>query len=335
MRPMSENDSPDFTRRWANVASPRLGARAIEASDEFFADKERMIQDAAPVFIADKFDDHGKWMDGWETRRRRQPGHDYCIVQLATRCVLHGVDIDTAHFTGNYPQAASIDVCTARYAPGPDAEWREVVPRTELQGNNHHYIPLDAAGPADFLRLNIYPDGGVARLRVHGEPSYDWSVVSADTLIELSAFAHGGRIVAYNDAHYGSPWSILTPGRGVNMGDGWETRRRRTPGHDWIIVALGSAGTINGIEVDTAHFKGNYPAACSVQAALKPVDGEAGWTNEAGDWPFLLDKADLGPDSVHVFDGKDIEISSPVNVVRLNIYPDGGISRFRLFGRKT
>ena len=327
----TSDDAPDFTRQWANLASARLGARAIEASDEFFAEKGRMLRDTAPVFIADKYDDNGKWMDGWETRRRRTPGHDYCIVRLATRGILHGLDIDTAHFTGNYPQAASVDIRASD--DGSGAEWREIVPRMELSGDRHHYVALDRAGPAACLRLNIFPDGGVARLRVFGEPDYDWSAVSPNSLIELSAFAHGGRIVAYNDSHYGSPWSILTPGRGVNMGDGWETRRRRTPGHDWIVVALGAAGVVERVEVDTAHFKGNYPESCSIQAGPMRADPGGDWDRETRDWPVLLERVKLKPDALHVFERANLNPLGPIDAARLNIHPDGGISRLRLFGK--
>jgi allantoicase len=332
---MSPNEEPEFTRRWANMASARLGAQAIAASDEFFAPKDRMLDDAPPVFIADKFDANGKWMDGWETRRRRTPGHDYCVVKLAARCLLHGIYIDTMHFTGNYPEAASVDVCVSPKTPGPDTVWRNVIPQTSLMGNNHHFIPLDGVGPADFLRLNIYPDGGVARLRVYGEASFDWGAVPSETVVELSAFAHGGKIVAYNDAHYGPPWPILTPGRGVNMGDGWETRRRRTPGHDWIIVALGTAGHIECVEVDTAHFKGNYPDACSLQATSIAAGSDPGWANDADGWPVLLEKSKLQADHIHRFSGADLNSVGAANVVRLNIFPDGGVSRLRLIGRKA
>jgi len=322
--------APSFTRQWANLASKRLGAAVLSASDDFFADKARLIADTEPVFIPGKYDDHGKWMDGWETRRRRQPGHDHCIIRLATRAELLGLDIDTAHFTGNYPDSASVDI-----RDGEDGAWREVLPDTKLSGNSHHYFPLQDAGPADQLRLNIYPDGGVARLRAYGKPAFDWDKVAADTQVELSALVHGGAILAYNDAHFGSPWPVLTFGRGVDMGDGWETRRRREPGHDWLVFALGAAGIIERIEIDTAHFKGNYPGSFSIQAAR--MDGEPGpdWAEAAGQWPALISETPLGPDAVHEFGADKLHALGPINAARLNIFPDGGISRIRLFGRKA
>lgn len=320
---------PAFTTQWANLASARLGAKVASVTDEFFAKADRMLQDSAPVFIPGKFDDHGKWMDGWETRRRREPGWDSGIITLAARGVLHGLDIDTTHFTGNYPEEASVEIRDAT-----TDDWREVLPRSRLAGNTHNYFPLSPAGPASELRLNIFPDGGIARLRAYGAPAFDWDTVPGDGQIELSAFAHGGRIVSYNDAHYGSPWVILTPGRGVNMGDGWETRRRRTPGHDWLILGLGTRGAIERVEVDTAHFKGNYPGHCALQAVATDED-ETSWANSAEDWPLLLAKTALGPDAQHHFGPDQLAPLGPVNAVRLNIYPDGGISRIRLFGKKA
>jgi allantoicase len=326
---------PDFAVGGINLASPRLGSQAILASDEFFADKARLLQDAEPIFIADKYDENGKWMDGWESRRRRGSGHDFCIVRLGVKGQVHGVDIDTRHFTGNYPPAASIDaaLCDDVLAGAP--EWREIVPTTSLGPSRRHLIGVSDRGIYNHLRLNIYPDGGVARLRVYGEPVADWEGKDKTARYELSALKNGGRIIGYNDAHYGSVWTMLLDGRGINMGDGWETRRRREPGNDWIIVRLGAAGTVDRIEVDTAHYKGNYPDRCSVSAALVRSFSETSITSEAMFWPELMSEQKLEADKIHVFEGNKIAKLGPVNHVRLNIFPDGGISRLRIFGRLT
>ncbi|MCO5176454.1 MAG: hypothetical protein M9890_05720 [Thermomicrobiales bacterium] len=229
---MSANDTvPDFVTRWPNLAQPRLGAEVISATDEFFAAKERMIQAEPPVRIPGKFDDHGGWMDGWETRRKRGPGYDHCVVRLGRVALLYGVDIDTSYFTGNFPPSASID---GRL----DGEWTEIVPPTNLGGNAHHYVEVEQPGPWRELRLNIYPDGGVARQRVHGRFVFDAAQESGD-LVELSGLMQGGRPVAWSDAHYGWPGKVFLPDRGINMGDGWETSRRRVPGNEWLI-----AGTV-------------------------------------------------------------------------------------------
>ena len=324
---------PDFATRYVNLASARLGAAAVSATDEFFAPKDRMLADAPAVFIADKYDDHGKWMDGWETRRRRDGGRDHCIVKLAWPGIIHGLDIDTSHFTGNYPPAASIEACMSEAEPADDADWVTLQPAMSLAGNSHHFAAVERAGPFNWLRVNMFPDGGIARLRVYGEPWCDWSARDRNAVHELTALENGGRIVAYNNAHYGSPWALLAPGRGADMGDGWETRRRREPGNDWIIVQLGAPGEIERIEVDTAHFKGNFPESCSIQAAMVEDGTDQSVITQSMFWEELLIRSQLGADSIHQFDGNAIAVLGPISHLRLNIFPDGGVSRLRLFGR--
>jgi allantoicase len=328
----SRDHLPDFVSNSVNLASPRLGSQAILASDDFFADKSRLLQDSEPVFIPDKYDQNGKWMDGWESRRRRGGGHDFCIIKLGVKGQVRGVDIDTRHFTGNYPPAASIEAVLAEARLSDKPLWREIVPMTKLGPSQQHFIAVSDRGVYDHLRLNIFPDGGVARLRVYGDPIADWEGKDRRARYELSALKNGGRIVAYNDAHYGSVWTMLLEGRGINMGDGWETRRRREPGNDWIIVKLGAAGIVDRIEVDTAHYKGNYPDRCSISAAMVPSPSDTSVISEAMFWPELLGEQKLEADKIHAFDGNTIAKLGPVNHVRLNIFPDGGISRLRIFG---
>lgn len=322
---------PDFARQAINLASPRLGSSAIFTTDDFFAPMARLLDDAPAVFIADKYDDHGKWMDGWESRRRRDGGHDFCVVKLGVKGVIHGVDIDTSHFTGNYPPAASLEGLLSDGDPGPDAEWQEIVAPTELGPSAHHFVAVARDQSFNYLRLHMYPDGGIARLRVYGDPVCDWT--RGDDTIELSAVQNGGRVITYNDSHYGDPWVILTEGRGLNMGDGWETRRRRKPGNDWIIVELGVPGIVEGIEIDTAHYKGNYPDSCSVQAAY--LGGGTGTlvVTQSMFWQELMPQKKLEMDDLRLFAGDDIAALGPVSHVKLNIFPDGGISRFRVFGK--
>jgi allantoicase len=333
MKDNPSSDLPDFARTAINLASPRLGAKVIYATDDFFADKSRLIQDAPAVFIPDKYDENGKWMDGWESRRRRGAGHDFCIVKLGVRGRLRGFDIDTSHFTGNYPPAASLEAALCDDGVTEQTQWKEVLPSSPLGANAHHFFHVADEGIYNHLRLHIYPDGGVARLRTYGEPVAQWEERGKDEVYELSALKNGGRIVAYNDAHYGSVWTMLLEGRGINMGDGWETRRRREPGNDWIIVKLGAAGRVERIEVDTAHYKGNYPDRCSVTAALIEPTSERSVVAQAMFWPELLPEQKLGPDKIHVFGSERLAKLGPLNHVRLNIFPDGGISRLRIFGR--
>lgn len=333
MTDTSDAALPPFARDAINLASAGLGARGVSATDEFFAPLERMLQDDAAVFIADKYDDHGKWMDGWESRRRRGPGHDHAVVRLAAPGRILGFDVDTAHFTGNYPPACSIEACRSDSDPDDAAAWTQLLPRSPLGPSARHFFDCADHGIWSHVRLHIYPDGGVARLRVYGEPQFD---IATDEEADLASALNGARVLAYSDAHYGRVWRMLAPGRGVDMGDGWETRRRRTPGHDWIIVKLAARGRIERALIDTAHYKGNYPDRCSLAGAdLGSLGGEldAMVVNSSMFWEEMLPPQPLQPDHEHDFSAGEIRDVGPVTHVRLNIFPDGGISRLRLFGR--
>ena len=312
-----------------NLASPRMGTEIHSVSDDFFAEAPRMLADTVPVFVPDKFDDHGKWMDGWESRRRRHGGHDWCILHLGETGTIRLVDINTAHFTGNYPPGAMLEAAYCADGNIDKAEWKTVIGDTKLGPDAHHLLTAHDVGPVNIVRLNIYPDGGIARLRLFGDVQRNWSD-HGDVPAELSALRSGGCILGYNDAHYGDVNALISEGRGQTMGDGWETRRRREPGHDWIVVRLGTAGLISDIEVDTAHFKGNYPDRCSFQAAL--IEGDVD-LDAAENWPELMGEKSLLADNIHKFNHADINDVGPINVVRLNIFPDGGVSRLRLFGK--
>ena len=323
-----ESNFPEFAQDAVNLASEKLGAVAVDCSDDFFADKQRLLSDAEPEFHKGRFDAHGQYMDGWESRRRRSGGFDWCVVQLAVPGIIAGFDINTAHFTGNYPPGASIQGASSIDRPTDD-DWFDLLGEVSLHGNSHHfYAALTHDQPIRWVRLNIYPDGGVARLKVYGQPVADEVKPGAE--LELSALKLGGKIVAYSDAHYGNPEVILTPGRGVNMGDGWETARRRVPGNEWIIVKLGVPGVIERVEVDTAHFKGNYPGGYSLQAAFMPNLGKDAIVTQAMFWDEVLAYEPLTADAIHPF---QVGSDAPVTHVKLNTYPDGGISRLRIFGK--
>ncbi len=325
------NDHP--FHQWVRLEQPRLGTRVIFATNDFFADKSRLIEPAEPVFVADKYDGDGKWMDGWESRRKREPGHDFCVVKLGIPGVVHGFDIDTSHFTGNFPPHASIDACMSQEEnPGEDADWSELLPKVELQGDSHHFLAVDDDHAYTHLRLNIYPDGGIARLRVYGEVQPNRNDIDAGEVIDLLALENGGRALLCNDEHFGSMHNLNVSGRGVNMGDGWETARRREPGNDWVILALGFPGIIEKVEIDTAHFKGNYPDRAAIQAALLTDADLDDIVFASENWATLLPESRLDMDQQHYFTDKLVK-TGVVSHVRLSIFPDGGVSRLRLFGR--
>jgi allantoicase len=320
-------ESANPFQQWIQLEQPRLGTQVTYATDEFFAAKERLIDAADPVFIDDKYDDHGKWMDGWESRRKRAPGHDYCIVKLGVPGVLHGVDIDTSFFTGNFPPQASLEACVSE-EDVPAGGWTELLGEHDLQGDAHHYLAIDSDAIWTHLRLNIFPDGGIARLRVYGEIRPD--LTSAAGSIDLVALENGGRAIDCSDEHYGSMHNLNVAGRGVNMGDGWETARRRGPGNDWVVLVLGHPGKIENVEVDTAHFKGNYPDRVSLEAAM--FDGADDVSNDSDRWKVLLPEVKLEMDKQHFFESELNDVGA-VSHVRMSIYPDGGVSRLRLHGR--
>ena len=329
---MSNTESNPF-HEWIRLEQPRLGTEVVFATDDFFAEKSRLIDPTEPVFIADKYDDNGKWMDGWESRRKRIEGHDYCVLRLGVPGVVHGFDIDTSHFTGNFPPAASIEACRSEASvPGDEADWSELLPQVELAGDSHHFHEVVSAKVYTHLRLHIYPDGGVARLRVYGEVATPAEHFAGESTIDLFALQNGGRAMLCNDEHFGSMHNLNLPGRGINMGDGWETARRRVPGNDWVILALGHPGVVEEIEIDTAHFKGNYPDAVCLQAALLDDPDPQTLEQVSGQWPELLPRQKLSMDAQHFF-RDELLSAGPVSHVRMSIFPDGGISRLRINGR--
>ena len=327
----TKKDNP--FHQWVRLEQARLGTQVVFATDDFFADKSRLIDPADPVFIADKYGDNGKWMDGWESRRKREPGHDYCIVKLGIAGVIRGFDIDTSYFTGNYPPHASIDACISQEeSPGEDAGWRELLSKVELTGDSHHFFSVDDKHAFTHLRLNIYPDGGVARLRVYGEIRPDRREIDENEIVDLLALENGGRALLCNNEHFGSMHNLTIPGRSINMGDGWETARRRVPGNDWVILALGFPGVIEKVEIDTAHFKGNYPDRAAIQGALLTDADLEDLEAASENWAVLLPESKLDMDRQQYFTDKLVKIGV-VSHVRLSIFPDGGISRLRLYGR--
>ena len=315
---------------WIRLEQPRLGTQVVYATDEFFAPKERLIDAVDPVWKDGVYDDHGKWMDGWESRRKRVEGYDYCIVRLGIPGVIRGLDIDTSFFTGNYPPAASIDVCVCdEELPGEDAAWHELLPRVDLNGDAHNYFPVDADKTVTHLRLNIFPDGGVARLRIYGEVRPDHSKLPAGASIDLVSMQNGGRALMASDEHYGSMHNLNLPDQGTHMGDGWETARRRGPGHDWVLFELGQPGVVERIEIDTSFYKGNYPDRAEIRAAM--VTSKDILDNESESWPVLLPESKLEMDCVRVFTD-ELQDVGIVSHVRMNIFPDGGVMRIRVRG---
>jgi allantoicase len=326
----------DFTEL-VDLASERLGGAVLYANDEFFAEKENLLKPSAPIFIEGKYTDRGKWMDGWESRRKRVPGFDWCIVRLGVPGRLRGVDVDTSFFRGNFPEQCSLEACavsgnaSVEDLVGEEIEWIEILPPARLEGDSHNRFAINHEERFTHLRFKIFPDGGVARLRVYGEVVPDWQRLARQSAseIDLAAVEHGGLVLACSDMFFGHRHNLIMPGRAANMSDGWETKRRRGPGFDWSIIQLGAPGIIHRVEVDTAHFKGNFPDSCSLEA----IDARGRSVEEIGKeiWTEILARTKLQAHTRHFFED-EIKAVGRVSHVRFNIFPDGGVSRLRVFG---
>ena len=317
-----------------NLASPKMGTKILAFSDDFFGEVTRMLNDKDPIFIEDKYDNHGKWMDGWESKRRRDGGNDWAILKLGSSGIISKIEIDTSYFTGNFPPFFSLEGIYSETEPNKDSNWKSLIAKTNLVGDCKNNFELNLKEKFNFVRLQIFPDGGVARIRLFGEVKYNWDRFNNEEIIELSSLKLGGSILAYNNAHYGDVSALLSEGRGKTMGDGWETRRRREPGNDWIIIKLAQKGNIEKIEIDTAHFKGNYPDRASIQAiSIDKNITTKDLIQSSENWDIILDETKLTADNIHEY---EINSNSKAEAthIRLNIYPDGGVSRLRIFGKK-
>jgi len=316
-------DPTDLASRW-------LGGSVIAASDESFGDKENLLNPAEAAFEPGRYGNRGEIVDGWETRRRREPGHDWALIRLGSPGRITSVIVDTSFFTGNFPEQCVIDACGSEGYPGPDelndpaTDWVGIVPRSRLRGDARN--AFDVSDPRRFthVRLSAFPDGGVARLRVLGQVVPDPRGLERLT-IDLASQEYGGLVVASSDDFYAAAQLLNRPDRARSMGEGWETRRRRDDGHDFVIVQLAFAGHLRNLIVDTAHFR--YNASASV--AVYGCDGNPAPPAGSPRWRAILGRTRLQPDTRHVFTVSD---EQPVAAIRLDAFPDGGLSRVRVVG---
>lgn len=377
--PMYEHHhKPKFTEL-NDLASEKVGGKILFSTDDWFAEAENLLKPEPPVWKEGVFTEFGKWMDGWETRRKRIAGWDWCVAQLGIPGIIHGIDVDTSYFTGNFAprcsvQAACLDAeFSGRGRQGRrgsaateeqfqdinrksvSENWEEIVPVSQLQPGYkttcHNYFETNSKTRFTHMRLNMYPDGGIARLRVYGRAAPNWERIEPDQLIDLVAMENGGMCIGYSDAHFGQPRNLIQPGRAEIMADGWETARKATrpailqanekgilqvPGDDWCVFRLGHPGTITKIEIDTNHFKGNFPDSCRIEGCNIPEDKETETCkiHHAEPWRIVLPATKLEADNKLFIDESDINKCGVVSHVRLTIAPDGGISRLRLWGFK-
>ena len=320
-----------ISAKMINLADARIGSKIIFKSDDFFAAAHRILNTDAPVFKDKLFDKHGKWMDGWETKRRRSKGFDYLILKLGKPGKIFDIDIDTTFFNGNQPTHASLEGCFSRTKPNKKTKWISLLGKKKLGPNKNHSFKSKNKSVFNYIRLNIFPDGGVARLRLYGKIEIGKNIFNNKN-INLTSVLNGASIVGCNNEHFGRAENIIAPGKGKNMGDGWETRRSRGKNFDWLIIKFGKPGLIKKLEIDTHHFKGNYPDTCSIQTAniSKNLSNKL-IANNSKNWKFILNKSKLSAHKKHVFK-KFLTKRNKENYLKINIHPDGGISRIRAFG---
>ena len=313
-----------------DLASRWLGASVMSASDESFGDKENLLAPAPAAFEPGHYGNRGEIVDGWETRRRRDGGHDWAIIRLGAAGIIISVDVDTSFFTGNYPQSVSLEACGHEGYPspaelaGPSAGWETIVANAAVTGDSHNIFAVTDRRRFTHVRLSAYPDGGIARLRIYGEVVPDPRGLEELT-IDLASQEYGGAVVASSDDFYSSASMLNRPDRARTMGEGWETQRRRAAGHDFAVFRLGFEGCLRRVVIDTAHFKYNASAA----VALHGCAAEVPPAHDSPSWRGLLDRARLQPDTRHVY---DLAETDPLTLVRLDAFPDGGLSRVRLIG---
>jgi allantoicase len=335
-----------------DLAAEDVGGAAVSCSDDFFAGMDNLVKPGRGVFLPDEYTDRGKWMDGWESRRKRGPGHDTCIVRLGVRGAIRAVDIDTNHFLGNHPPFASLEAAHAsEHATAAELEaasWTELLPQSPLRPGSQNLFAISGLDSYTHVRLRIYPDGGVARLRIWGVADPDWQRSDADETtgpllhageVDLASMRNGALALACSDAFFGPMNNLIAPGRAVNMGGGWETRRKRQPGHDWILLRLGAPGEVGLVEIDTNHFKGNFADRFALRGIYAPgakITDLVAVTSyaDAREWQTILSETKLGASERHFY-RPELQSKGPFTHVKLDVFPDGGISRLRVWGQRV
>ncbi|EWC46113.1 hypothetical protein DRE_04687 [Drechslerella stenobrocha 248] len=356
-----DSDKTDevFAATCIDLASAALGGKIIAVSDEWFAAAENLLTVAAPIRRPGYFVHTGAWYDGWETRRHNTEPEDWVIVKLGVASGrIFGFEVDTAFFNGNHAPAVTVQgLFSPPSAPPPtatDDRWTTILPVQECGPSQRHTYLLSSPteGAYSHVKLNMLPDGGIARFRVFGQAVAVFPD-DLDVVLDTANVSNGGLVVACSDQHFGRKDNLLLPGRGRDMGDGWETARSREAGHaDWVIVKLGAPTKISSITVDTAHFRGNYPQAVELHAlwhpdnAVTPAHTDANWlpiltpTKCKADHEHHFTTADgqlEGPDSSSgAVEGKLAEVAGTkvVTHVKMTMIPDGGISRLKVYGRR-
>ena len=334
-----------LSNNYVDLASARVDGKALSCSDDFFAEMENLLEAGRGVFIDDKYTDRGKWMDGWESRRsygrgfRLESGLDYdwCVIRLGMSGRIKGFDIDTNYFRGNAPQLVAVEACNSKEEPSEQTQWTNVLDKTSVVPHSQNIFAMKNDNIWTHVRLRMYPDGGIARFRVYGEVVVNWDESKKDELVDLAFIKNGAKALLVSDMFFSDKNNLIMPERGKDMGDGWETKRRRDPGPDWSIIKLATEGTVEQIIIDTCHFKGNFPDTFSLEGT---VSGDDDFTdlsdkNDRRNWQLIVDKTKLSADKEHYFSEEIlVDKLTTFTHLRLSIYPDGGVSRMRVLGHR-
>ncbi|KAF2268397.1 Allantoicase [Lojkania enalia] len=326
-----------FKSQYIDLISAPLGSSILSFSDEWFAAATNLITPTPPVRKPGVFTHAGAWYDGWETRRHNQEPADWVVIRLGVASgKIAGVEIDTAFFNGNHAPEIAIEGTFS--TDGDEVKkkaysgWEVVLSKQKCGPSQRHAWLLEKLSdkPYTHVRLLMFPDGGIARFRLYGVavPVFP---ESAEEIFELSAAVMGGVAISCSDQHFGTKDNLLLPGRGKDMGDGWETKRTRGPHVDWAIVRLGAKGEVDHIVIDTAHFRGNFPQKIQVFAGEFEQDPK----HDDTDWVEILEPQKSGPDKEHEYreELKDVK-GKKYTHMKLIIIPDGGVKRFRVFGKR-
>ncbi|MBL4681847.1 MAG: allantoicase [Pseudomonadales bacterium] len=331
-----EHKENDITQLYVDLAAERLGGETLDCSDDFFAEMENLLKPGRGVFIDDKYTERGKWMDGWESRRSygRNNGRDsdWCLIALGVPGVIKGFDVDTNHFRGNAPESVSIEACHSAGNPEDDQEWTCLLENKSVNAHSQNLFEVESDAIWTHLRLTMFPDGGIARFRVYGDPEVDPRQFLPGELIDLASIKNGGKALLCSDMFFSDKNNLLMPGRGKDMGDGWETKRRRDPGPDWSIVKLAFEGSVAKVLLDTAHFKGNFPDRFSLEGTTASDEDVM---NDKANWQAVLPEIPLQANHEHIYFNEILSAEQSFSHIRLNIFPDGGVSRLRIFGYRA
>lgn len=316
-----------------DLVSSAVGGETLACSDEFFAEAKNLINPKPPVFKPDLYVPSGKWFDGWETRRHNQQPTDWVIIKLGITGYMEACEIDTAFFNGNEAPAISVDGCILKEGQNlADAQWTEAIAKTPCGPSQRHFFVLEQPVSELYthVRLHQHPDGGVARFRLYGKvkPTYPQDKT---TLLDMASVRNGAIALHCSDQHFGRIQNLILPGRGHDMGDGWETSRSRASGHfDWAMIKLGAPTNIEQIVVDTIHFRGNYPQSVEVFATQSTSDDLS--SLQQASWKCIVERSATKADLEHKYQVADAE---PFTHIKVCMHPDGGIKRVRAFGRRV